>query len=434
MPKSKKANSQEVRAFSLATPNLGDRNQILGAFHILSELTGATYDFEKAFLLPEGVSSCVDVKDFFAYSNYKRYADFRTAVWKMLDQFLNSQDVTPKIFVTAYGFGKKANAAKNVDKLCCAVKEYYEAHELGKIITVVLTSPAYKYKSVDIINVPKHLLTLRTRVKLLRTPKLRKKTLITTGILHNFSRRKVEEQNKNFCNILEKSDYLPELQNHIQKLKNFITSSKKIVFCLGGRVDGPEIQFDVSYARKLLNDAKQMAHNGYGIIFVNGPRTPNEVADFLYENTQNQSNIVFHNCKKVADNDTDRAPSRWRIYSGKNEKDFAHHLTLGNIYPAVIGFPNTLTVHTQDSFASCETSSAFLPTAVSAQGLYIDPEVRYDCLNLHTLLCPRYAIDWDEFLNLSNTFGFEPKDLKMKVLPNPLRVFAEICLNRLNGD
>ncbi len=59
--------------------------------------------------------------------------------------------------------------------------------------------------------------------------------------------------------------------------------------------------------------------------------------------------------------------------------------------------------------------------------------MRYDCLNLQKLLCPKYAIDWDEFVNFACNMRIEPKDLKPQILSNPLRVFAETIVNRLNA-
>ena len=85
-----------------------------------------------------------------------------------------------------------------------------------------------------------------------------------------------------------------------------------------------------------------------------------------------------------------------------------------------------------DSYSGCETAGAAIPTAISKKGLRIDPVARYDCHNLEQLLCPRYAIDFDEFVNLACNMKVEPKSLHLQVLSSPLHVFAETVINRLN--
>ena len=174
-----------------------------------------------------------------------------------------------------------------------------------------------------------------------------------------------------------------------------------------------------------------MAKNGFGVAFVNGPRTPNDVTDFLYEKSLQNPQIIFQNCKRIAKDDDERDPKYWRIYSGKHEDEFRKLQKLGNIYPGIIGFGNTLVVHSADTYASCETANAAIPTAIST-GLYIDPKLRYDCINLFKLLCPKYAIDFDDFMYFACNMKIEPQDLRPQILSSPLRVFAETVINRLN--
>ena len=188
----------------------------------------------------------------------------------------------------------------------------------------------------------------------------------------------------------------------------------------------------MTYVQKLLADAKHLAAAGYGVVFVNGPRTPNNVTDYLFEKAAQLPDIIFQNSKKIASSDDERTPAHWRIYSGQNEAVFRTLAKLGNVYPGVLGWPNTLVVHTMDSYSSCETSGAAIPTAISKKGLWVDPAARYDCHNLEQLLCPRYAIDFDEFVNLACNMKVEPKNLHPQVLSSPLHVFAETIINRLN--
>lgn len=426
-------NYKNIKAFALATPNTGELNQILGALKAISDLTADTGNLENDFLFPYKASSLADVKDALYFHSFKNFNDYYHEVEKLLNIFMSKATIIPKIFVTAYTQGLNQNAAENVDMLCKAIKQYYSEHNLGPIMTTVLTSRVHKYKFVDVINVPKHLMTFKSRIRLIQDKELRKKTLVTIGTINNFSWQKVTEAHTKLTqklSQLKESQQLPEL---ISKFDNYIATSKKVVVCLGGRVEGPEIVFDVNYAKKLFSDLEKLIQNGFKAIIVNGPRTPNDVTDFLYEKTLSQPNIIFQNCKRLAEDEHDRKPDKWRIYSGKYEPIFAETQKLGNIYPGILGYENTLVVHTADSYGSCETTTAALPTAISSKGLYIDPALRYDCSNLQELLCPKYAMDWDEFVNFACNMKIEPKDLNPQILSNPLRVFAETVINRLTS-
>lgn len=423
-------NNTDFNAFALATPHAGELAQIYGAFKALSDISGVTYD-NNAFLLPKGINDISDIKDTISYSKYASYEDFRRDIFEMLDIFMQKTSVIPQIFVLAYNQSDNKLAENNVDTMCRVVKEYYKEHKLGQIFTTVLTSRLHKYKFVDLINVPKHLLTFNSRIRLLRNQELKRKTLVTIGTINNFNRRTVNEKKQELLKKLELLKNDKWLAPLAVKLNNFIKTPKKIVFCLGGRVDGPEIVFDVNFAKKVYADAERLSQIGYGIVIVNGPRTPNDVTDYLYEQSQNNPLITFQNSKNIAETDDDRSPLRWRIYSGKNEAVFKELQKLGNIYPGILGFDNTLAVHTVDSFSSCETANAAIPTAICSEGIYIDRDVRYDCLNLKELLCPKYATDWDDFVRFARNMRIEPKDLNPQILSSPLRVFAETLLNKI---
>ena len=422
----------DLTAFAMGTPDRGFLNQILGALRAISELTGLPEGAGHCFLLPEGVEDVSQLKESIFYSQFKNYPEFRKQIFTMMDSYMSEAgERIPRIFITAYNLTESLNAGKNTDMLCRAVKEYYAEHNLGFVLTTVLTSRLHKYKYVDLINVPKHLLTFTSRIRLLQNKKLRKKVLITVGTINNFNRRTVKEKQKELLTLLKKLKTDKDLQPAVKKLETFQKAGKKVVFCLGGRVEGPEIGFDINYAKKLYAAADKLARVGYGVVFVNGPRTPNDVTDFLYEKSLSNPQIVFQNCKKIAVDDSERAPKSWRIYSGKHEDEFRRLQKIGNIYPGIIGFENTLVVHSADTYASCETANAALPTAIS-KGLFIDPDVRPDCLNLFELLCPKYAIDFDEFVYYAVHMKIEPRDLRPQVLSSPLRVFAETAVNRLN--
>ena len=414
------------------TANLGELNQIYGAFKALEDLTGNTYEYEKSLLLPLGISNIRDLKDTLKLSNFSDYQSFKQEVFAILNNFLKTKKIAPKVFIVAYTQADNKVAGKNMDAICRAVKEFYKEHNLGNVFTSVLTSRLHKYKYVDLINIPKHLLTFTSRIRLLQNAELRKKSLITVGTINNFNRKTVKDKKKELIASLQKNKANPELLVQVQKLSAFITSPKKIVICLGGRVDGPEINFTLQFAKKLFNDAQKLAACGYSVVFVNSPRTPNNVADYLYEQSRYDNNITFHNCKTIAQSDEDRTPQRWRIYSGKYDNEFTQMLVIGNIYPGILGFDNLLVAHTMDSYSSCETANAAITTAICAKGIEIDEEIRYDCYNLVQLLCPKYAVDWDDFVHFSQNMKIEPKDLRPQVLSSPLRVFAETLLNRLS--
>ncbi len=63
-------------------------------------------------------------------------------------------------------------------------------------------------------------------------------------------------------------------------------------------MEGPEIVFDVNFAKKIYADAEKLSQSGYGVVIVNGPRTPNDVTDYLFEQTQHNPQIIFQNSKE----------------------------------------------------------------------------------------------------------------------------------------
>lgn len=420
---SKKTRStKSIPAFAFDTPFAGCRNQLLGALHAVYPEHSA----EKC-LLPvldadkQPVSLC--------YANYKNYAAFRNKAFAILDAGLKKLPAVPRVFITAYNLTENSPADKNVDMACRAVKEYYRRHNLGDVFTVVLISRLHNYRYVDLINVPKHLLTFYSRIRLLQNPKLRKKTLITVGTVHSFTRAHVIEKKAELDALLDKNFRDSLVKNQQAKLKNFAAKQKKAVICLGGRVEGNEIIFGLNYAQNLFAQCKTLARHGYGIVIVNGPRTPNDVTDYLYEQAANEPDIIFQNCKTVA---ADAAkPSSWRLYSGRHAADFTKLQKLGNIYPGVLGYGNTLAVHTGDTYSCCETISAGIPTAISSDGIYIDKSVRSDCLNMQQLMIPKYALRFEDFVSLAGHMGIEPDNLHPATLSDLTRVFAEAIRHRI---
>ena len=308
--------------FALSPVDVGYRNQIIGALNAICNLTGETLPVEDLFVLPKGVSNYLDVKDTLHYSQFKNYTAFKSCLFECLDEYFKKVKHIPRLFITVYNPTESSNPGKNADKLCAVVKEFYRSRNLGYVMTIVLTSRYYKYKNVDLINIPKHLMTFALRIRLIRNKKLRNKIFITTGTINNFNIHNVKLKFSELTKKLNKLKKDNELKPIISKFENYKKTSKKVVFLLGGRVEGPEIIFDIDYAQKLYNDALKLASSGYGVAFINGPRTPNNVSDFLHEKALTNPNIIFHNCKRIAQKDEERTLASWRIYSGKHEKEF----------------------------------------------------------------------------------------------------------------
>ena len=417
-----------ITAFAFATPNRGDNNQLIGAFHAISDMVNPKWDYANSFLFANDETDIYQVKEVFSYSNFKNYEMFQTKVFEKIDAYFKKLTFIPKIFIMVYGQTEAQSASANVDMMCKAVKEYYTIHKLGFVLTSVLNSKYHRYKYVDVINIPKHLLTFGSRIRLIKDNEISSKVLVTVGTIHNFSKNNIVKQYNKFMQTIAQDFNNKKIDNQIIKLKEFTKTSKKVVFCLGGRVEGSEIVFDINYADKLFNDALLLDKQGFGVVFVNGPRTPNNVTDYIYEKALLHPRIIFQNSKNIAQNKDDE--KHWRIYSGKHKQDFILLSKIGNIYPAVLGFENTLVVHSFDTYACCETLNASVPTAISSKGLYINPKIRYDCFNLQELLCPKYAVDFDDFLNNVISYKIEPKDLKLQTLSNPSKVFAETLINK----
>ena len=418
-----------VLAFN--TVDVGFRNQLIGAVNALNKFSKNKIVPEKCFLNPLGISNISDMKKSFCFSNFSSYRAFRNEVFLMLDAYIKNNNIIPKVFVCAYNTTESLTPDKNIDMICKVVKEYYKKNNLGKIFTAVLTSRLHNYQYVDLINVPKHMLTHRSRIRLLNNKKLRKRTLITIGIIHKFSLKLIKDKRNELENIIEKFNKHKVYKSQLNKIKKFIKSDKKVVICLGGRVDGNEIIFDTNYAKRLLDRCKSLIHNKYSIAIVNGPRTPNDVSDFLYEQTLEMDNILFHNCKYIATNASEE--KSWRIYSGKNKEAFKNHIDIGNIYPGILGYDNTLAVHTTDSYSCCETPTIGIPTAISSDGIYIDKNIRIDCINIREQLTPKYVLNFEDFVQLATYMKIEPKHLNPTPLSNTLNVFVEAVANRLTN-
>ncbi len=424
----KKREKSQVVAFAFDTADTGYRNQLIGAIRALHQKAGVICSAERCLLLSPEAAEARDLPKSLCYTNFGGYKKFRAEVFSILDAWFETESSVPRVFLTPYNL-TESSPDVNADSVCRAVKEYYRQHGLGEILTVVLSSKLHHYKYVDFINVPKHLLTFSARIRLLQNKKLRKKVLITVGIIHSFNKENIIRKKAELEALLRQPSKKDYIAVHMDKLQRILNKNKKIVICLGGRTEGSEIIFDVNYAQALFEKCISLTRHQYGVIIVNGTRTPNDVTDYLYERTKQHPDIVFHNCKHIARTAGER--TRWRLYSGKFEAEFSGHEIIGNIYPAVLGFDNTLAVYTVDSFSCCETINAGIPTAISAEGIHINKSIRPDTFNMYQLMVPKYALDFEEFVKLACHMELEPENFKPVILSNPLKVFAESVMNRV---
>lgn len=155
-------------AFAVDTPYMGCRNQILGALDAINKNSKTALPAEKCLLLPSGAETVDDMRESLCYAHFGSYRSFQNEIFALLDARLPQLPAVPHVFITAYNLTESGAADKNADMLCRAVKEYYRRHNLGKIFTVVLISRLHNYKYVDLVNVPKHLLTFYSRIRLLQ--------------------------------------------------------------------------------------------------------------------------------------------------------------------------------------------------------------------------------------------------------------------------
>jgi hypothetical protein len=80
---------KEIIPFSLITADIGYRNQILGAFHAIADLTGNKWNDEDLFILPENCQSIQDVKTVLCASNFESYMEFKKQIFILLDKYFS---------------------------------------------------------------------------------------------------------------------------------------------------------------------------------------------------------------------------------------------------------------------------------------------------------------------------------------------------------
>lgn len=391
--------TKHLTAFAPATPNLGELNQLRGVLLALTRC-GAE-EFGLRFV--HNLDMCLDNVNGRPLKRHL-YADeesFGRDYFASLDAYFARHLLVPRVFVVACTQDENENAAINVEAACRTVKKYYAARGLGKVVTAAVNSRPYKYLAADVVHIAGHLLTDEERRWLENDEDMRKKVFVSEGIIHNMSR----------TYILQKYGQ-PKMRRLLAAFEN---GRPNVVFALGGRVNGDEIRLTTVHAAAILEKLAMLQDRGFNVIVTNGPRTPNDVTDYFYEQSLvGGQKIAFYNSKPVARTAADRTPEKWRIYSGRHEAAFLRQASnVGNVWPAVLGLPDTLAVHTFDSFAGCETAASGIPTAICRQ-VSIDRFVRPDCYRLaEQLISGGYAVDFEDFDG-----RVLPRELGLKTLPN----------------
>lgn len=399
-----------VTVFAPFTPNMGEQNQIKG---LVTWLARCSRNSKNAKFVTNMELFMQNVTgNSLRCSDYASFSDFEKDMFICFDNYFQNRLIKPRLFVTALTQGEKEQAVNNAEAECLAVKNYYKQKNWGNIMTVIMTAKYGSYEIADLVNLPEHQLSSQEFKQFSENPNLADKVFFSLGIVHNLTKTFIRQKYGQKC-----------LQKISEKYKN---NKPNAVFCLGGRALGNDIIFDIEVAQKIWNKAIEIKNNGYNVIIVNGPRTPNDVTDFLYEKCIENKEIDFYNSKKIAENDEERQPEKWRIYSGKYEEDFIlQSKKCNNIYPGILGLPNTIAIHTFDSFAACETASSGVPTAI-CRYVKINAQTRPDCYRLADgLLSNEYAINLDDFSG-----EIEPIKLKLKRLPSVSRLFAEKVIEK----
>ena len=309
-------------------------------------------------------------------SRYPDDASFKKDVFAALDVYLKNAP-KPDVFVLPFNHGDMQNAPKDADALAKTVKNYYAEKNLGIVTTLLLTGAFHDYRHVDLANVPYHLMNEEQTERLKNEPELQKKIIPTLGVAGNLTRLRIQQEGNS--------------SKFAEELAPYKNGKPTVFFSLGGRVEGPEIQFTMKDARNIWEKAEEFQKNGFNVAIGNSPRTPTDVTDFLFEKAK-ENGISFYNAKKIAEAET----TDFRQYTGKYKKEFAEQQEkIGNIYPAILSVSD-IVVGTKDSFSyTSDTAALGIKTAVYGD-MFIDPEKRPDCGRLLNSVKDKYVFDLND--------------------------------------
>ena len=221
-------------AFAPSTPKLGEFNQLRGV------LSGLMRFCDKGMHFAYNLDMCFENV---AGTPLKRhlYADdesFERDVFRCLDGYFSHHLLVPKVFVTICSPEDADNAAANVDAVCRAVKDYYAARGMGRVVTAAVNSSIYNYGSADVVHVCGHLMSEEERQMLESDAELKRKIFVSEGIIHNMSRVFIRQKFGQ-----------PKMQKVSAACQN---GRPNVVFVLGGRVAGPEIRLSLHNAENIF--------------------------------------------------------------------------------------------------------------------------------------------------------------------------------------
>ena len=399
-------------SFAMFIPGIGYRNQIKG---LVACSVRKNHNNKKIYF---GLTWNMFVNNVspntLRYSEYNDKHQFDKDVFACLDEHFADRFLAPRVFVTVCQQSEGKYAAQNADELCRVIKEYYKERKKGWVVTVVLTSGAYDYKWADVVNAPLHMLSDKEADFAQSRPG---KFLVTIGIIHNMTKVFIKQK---FGQKKLK-----------QAIKNIKGQKPTAIISLGGRAENDDIVFDIGVCKKIWNKTLVLREKGCNVVFVSGPRTPDEVCDFLYERCLENANMYFYNGKPLENKDG-KMPE-WRVYAGKYKKEFEkQNEEFGNVYPGILGKKKVFVVHTFDSFASCETATCGIPTFI-CRDVKIKKSKRPDCYRLaDALIKGGYAMDFDDLLAQNELII-----PKLRLLPSVNGLLTErvikICLKYKKG-
>ncbi len=358
-------------------------------------------------------------------TNFDSDVAFEKAISKAVASFCSetAKDSTPDFVVLPFNHAGTEKEGENVDKLSKYLKSAFKDNGVN-VKTLVLGSKLYDYKDVDLVNIGKHQLTDAEEKTLNANPRLKNKTILTLGVPSNLSWLRINQEANN-----------PVRQQELNQYKD----KKTILFSLGGATENNAIRFELDDAKKLLKYGLKLKSEGYDIVFTNSPRTPNDVTDYLFENSQ-KFGFNFYNSKKIVE--PKEAENNLRVYSGKFNKEFEEQAlkTGGNIYPAILSVSD-MVINTHDSFSYTSDAAVLgIPSIVYAENK-IDFEKRQDCKKLfeicekgnHIVSLPK-AIQLISCQKEVKTEGMKPVNEQIVVAMNNLDNANTINKFRLSSN
>lgn len=319
---------------------------------------------------------------------------FKQTLRASLDSLYAAKNNYPRMFVLPFIQGNDEESFAYVEAVSQNIKEYYKQKKLKAPKTIVLTSrypnKTHRCPSVDIINVGAHMMSDEDKKDLAVNKELKNRLVITTGV----------------AGYITPEILAAEAEKHAAGIQKFRDGRSVALFSVGGRDELNNIKFSIRDAEKLLRRAKEIQKAGWHVVMTNGPRTPTDVTDYLYENCKN-SGMYFYNAKSLIEPgktfSEEEKERNFRIYDGKYQDVFRKQAAeTGNIYKALLFLCQNkgLFVGTMDSFSYTSDAAVLgIKTAVYS-GMEIN-ENRSDCRNLY-----------DDCLQKGCILDFEKTDLK----------------------